>query len=163
MLPHTVSENSDGLMGNVPCLLNRAAECDPRAGSPSRVRWPMALSQACVSAGESKQYFSSMGVFCKPCKIPASTFALAQTCSPQNTTQRPLTPRCNHQELLASGSPSKHLGAAALQAWGQERKAGGAVGLAGLLVRTQPQSPLPAGGACRTHRSCSRNAATEIS
>ena len=82
-LPHAGSENSDGLRGSVPCLLTPWQSVALGQDQPTgRVTWLVALSQACVSAGESKWYFSSAGVFQKPCKVPASTFALVQTCTP---------------------------------------------------------------------------------
>lgn len=112
VLPCIGSENSAGLMCCVPCLLTSAAECDPQAGSPCR--WPVALTQACVSAGEIKQYFSSMGVFQRLCKVPASTFVLAQAHVHRNTPQHPPAPRCDCWELLPE--PFQ-----ALQAWGQNR------------------------------------------
>lgn len=108
-------------MGDILCLLTGMVECDPQAGSPCRVRWLVTLIQACVSAGKRKQYFYSTGLFQKLCKVLTSTFALAQTHGPQNTTQHPLTRQCDHTELLTRGSPSRHLGASTLHAWGQNR------------------------------------------
>lgn len=147
-LPHTASDNSDGLMGNVPRLLTGAAECHPWVGSPRRARRLMALVQACVSAGESKQYFSSAAVLQQPRKVPASTFALAQTRAPQNPTRCPWAPCCLHRELLTSRSPRRHPAGTAPRVVGANRGAGGA---AGPPAGPRPQNPPPAAMACAGH------------